>query len=197
MHVFHTGMESVLLITALWLELGKKCGINGEIPWCDLCSSCPWALSKPALSQQALLDHLRPAGSSASLTSGSPTTLLSGLTPIYAKKLVLTSLISGGRATGTEFEQVSADSPPQAAALLCDIAFPLQSWIICHCKTPPVLNTQGVIYILNLCYFQLDLTSLWTIEFFSVFLLTPHKDFFLFITVRCYLKVLTQSHHQR
>lgn len=36
---FHTGMESVLLITALSLELGKKCGINEEIPWCDLCSS--------------------------------------------------------------------------------------------------------------------------------------------------------------
>lgn len=30
----------------------------------------------------------------------------------------------------------------------------------------------------NLYYFQRDLTNLWTIEFFSVVLLTLHKDFF-------------------
>lgn len=38
---FHTGTELVLLITASGLELGKKCGIDREIPQCDLCPSCP------------------------------------------------------------------------------------------------------------------------------------------------------------
>lgn len=46
-----------------------------------------------------------------------------------------------------------------------------------NCKTPPISYTVDAAYIFNV-HFQLDLTSLRTIEFSSTFLLSLRKDFF-------------------
>lgn len=74
LHLFHTGMESLLLIHYFIMELGKSIRLSEKIP-CRrdvlAVTSCHWSTFQvSAVSQQTFLDQLPPAGPSASLSIG-------------------------------------------------------------------------------------------------------------------------------
>lgn len=114
----------------------------------------------------------------------------------HAKKLVLKSQITGERATGTGLAEVSADLS-SLRLQLCSVTLPFPSKAELSVTAKCLLYwINRVLYIYIYLLLLLYLISLGTIEFF--FLLTPQKDIsFLFIPFQCYLKVLTQPHHQR
>lgn len=142
-------MESVLLIDYYCIaELGKKYWVNGKntiSPWYAFCYklSLEHFPSQHSVSQQAFLDQLPPAGSSASLSTGYCIHQQNYCLDLHLPMLENWSQKSGiscERATVTKFAQVSTDSPASGC-----------SSVLWHRLSLPKLNYLSTVKHLPYC----------------------------------------------